>query len=120
MLFASSNPRSRRLALRCFPASASLGKSSEDASASRLVSAVVETDRRAGTGFDHDLVTVMYQLAHAARDQPHPVFVGLDLPWNADQHPRTPPDCGRDDTAAAIPRHPLLALEVAARIPAVF
>src|SRR6185312_16080914 len=59
--------------------------------ARRLIGAIVKADCRPRAALDHDLVAVMHQLAHAAGHQPDPVFMGLHLFWNADQHASTSP-----------------------------
>ena len=61
--------------------------SGSDRDPTRTARALQDTEHQK---FDDDLVAMMDQLAHAAGHQTHPVFVGLHLFRNADQHRLNP------------------------------
>src|SRR5215469_503145 len=63
-----------------------IGGARQNFGAGPLISAVIEADAGAGAGLDDDLVPVMHQFPHTARNKPDPVFVGFDLFRHADQH----------------------------------
>ena len=75
-----------------------LGGAGQDAGAGGLVGPVVKADPGSGPALDDDFVAVMGELAHAAGNQPDPVFVGLHLFGNPDQHrlTSTRPPAGSD------------------------
>src|SRR5205085_1971970 len=68
------------------PSSRQCAPTCTDLRPGRFVCAVIKADASTGAGLDHDLVPVMHQFAHAARDEPDAVFVALHLFRHADQH----------------------------------
>src|SRR6516225_2111122 len=62
----------------------------EDAGACRRIGGVIEADFAARSRLDDHLVPMVDELSHIPRNEPDPIFVGLHLFRNADQHRWTP------------------------------
>ena len=64
-----------------------------DDRARRYIVRILEADAGAGAALDEYLMAGIHELSNARGDQPHPIFVNLDLFGDADFHNTAPLAC---------------------------